>query len=173
MTLISESCMGCRPFYCCRVYEIIVEQWLHLRYTVSKGIINEVFSLVSIQEMFALSNNYTAGSGNGAADNGRELVSRREGRVSINTGQLPAVSPVRSGYPGSFDFEGMIVALRELFAFDRQMASQPDAARCGICYLHFTVSDLRYRDEEGFYVCHGCERVLGRQQVPMLRRQQK
>ncbi len=119
-----------------------------------------------------MSNNYTPGSGSEASDNGRELVSRREGRVSINTGQVPIVGPVRS-HPGSFDFEGMIVALRELFALDRQVASQSECARCGVCYLHFMLSELRYRDEEGFYVCHGCERVLGKQRMPMVRRQQK
>jgi hypothetical protein len=140
--------------------------------TASKGIINEAFSLVILQEMFALSNNYTSGSGNGASDGSRELVSRREGHVSINTGQVPIVGPARS-HPGSFDFEGMIEALRELFALDRQVASQPDSARCGVCYLHFTISELRYRDEEGFYVCRGCERLLGKQRMPMVRRQQK
>ena len=81
---------------------------------------------------FALSNNYTSGSGDGASDNNRELISHREGRVSINTGQLSAAGPVRS-YPGSFDFESILLALRELFALDRQVASQPDSSRCGIC----------------------------------------
>ena len=112
-----------------------------------------------------MSNNYTP-------DNNRELVSRREGRVSGNTGQLPAVGAPRN-YPGSFDFESMLLSLRELFALDRQIASQPDSTRCGICYLYFMISELHYREEEGFYVCRGCERALGRQQVPMLRRQQK
>jgi hypothetical protein len=140
--------------------------------TPSKGIISEVISQVRFQEIFALSNNYTPSSGNGASDNGRELISRREASVSINTGQMPIVGPVRN-YPGTFDFEGMILALRELFEVDRQIASQPDSARCGICYLYFTTSELRYRDEEGFYVCHGCERMLGKQQMPMIRRQQK
>jgi hypothetical protein len=30
-----------------------------------------------------------------------------------------------------------------------------------------------YREEEGFYICKGCERTLGKQKIPMLRRQQK
>jgi|GEM_PF-528190 len=143
-----------------------------LLYGVPKGIIYEVFPQVSIQETFTLSNNYTSGSGDGASDNNRELISRREGRVSINTGQLPVVGPVRS-YPGSFDYESMLLALRELFALDRQVASQPDSSRCGICYLHFTINELRYQDEEGFYVCRRCENALGNQMMPMLRRQQK
>ncbi len=119
------------------------------------------------QEAFALGDNYTSDSG----DN-RELISRREARMSNNTGALPIVSPVRS-YPGSFDFESLILSLRELFALDRQVASQSDSARCGICYLHFTLGELHYREEEGFYVCRGCERTLGKQELPMLRRQQK
>src|SRR5215467_12286569 len=162
MTLISGSGMSIVPFSNCP----------YLLYTTPKGIISKVFSQVSFQETFALSNNYTPGSGSGASDNNRELISRREARLSINTGQLPIVGPVRN-YPGSFDFEAMILTLRELFALDRQVASQPDSARCGICYLHFTTGELRYRDEEGFYVCHGCERALGKQQMPMVRRQQK
>jgi hypothetical protein len=114
-----------------------------------------------------LSNNYTPDSG----DN-RELISRHEARMSNNTGALPIVSPVHS-YPGSFDFENLILSLHELFALDRQIAGQPDAGRCGVCYLHFTLSELHYREEEGFYVCRGCERMLGKQELHMLRRQQK
>ncbi len=38
---------------------------------------------------------------------------------------------------------------------------------------HFSVSSLVYREEEGFYVCKNCERTLGKQKLPMLRRQQK
>lgn len=120
------------------------------------------------QETFSLSNNYTSGSGGGE----RELVGRREGRLNGNADALPMVSTGR-GYAGSFDFEGMLLSLRELFALDRQVASQADAARCGICYLYFAVGGLHYREEEGFYVCGACERALGKQVVPMLRRQQK
>jgi len=119
-----------------------------------------------------LSNNYTPGSGSGTPGENRELINRREVQVSSNTGELPIVGSLRS-YPGSFDFEGMILSLRELFAQDRQIASQPDSSRCGICYIHFMLSELHYREEEGFYVCHGCERTIGKQTVPMLRRQQK
>ena len=67
----------------------------------------------------------------------------------------------------------MLVSLHELFEHDRQVASQPDATRCGICYLYFSVSELHYREEEGFYVCPGCSKVLGKQTLPMIRRQQK
>jgi hypothetical protein len=67
----------------------------------------------------------------------------------------------------------MLISLHELFEQDRQVASQSDATRCGICYLHFSVSKLHYRDQEGFYVCDGCERSLGKQTISMLRQQQK
>jgi hypothetical protein len=90
------------------------------------------------------------------------------------TGALPALDTtgVERGYSGAYDFEEMIQSLHELFERDRQIASQPDATRCGICYLHFPVSELHYRDE-GFYVCQGCERALGNQRLPMIRVQQK
>lgn len=88
------------------------------------------------------------------------------------TGQLPTLSPARN-YTGSFNFEEFIVSLRELFAHDRQVASQADNKRCGICYLYFTTSELYYREEEGFYMCANCERTLGKQILPMIRRQQK
>lgn len=119
-----------------------------------------------------MSNNYTSGSGNGASGNGNSFVSRREIRANNATG---AMAPVPSGrsYGSSFDFESMILSLRELFEHDRQVSSQSDMSRCGICYLHFFKSDLHYREEEGFYVCQGCERALGKQALPMIRRQQK
>lgn len=111
-------------------------------------------------------------SNNSTPGNNRELVNRREARLNSNTDPLPAINTARS-YPGPFDFENMLISLRELFALDRQVASQPDSSRCGICYLYFVLSELHYREEEGFYVCHACERALGKQVVPMLRRQQK
>lgn len=88
------------------------------------------------------------------------------------TGQLPTLNPARP-YTGSFNFEEFIASLRELFAHDRQIASQADNKRCGICYLYFTASELHYREEEGFYICVSCERALGKQTLPMIRRQQK
>ena len=74
---------------------------------------------------------------------------------------------------GTFDFEEMITSLRELFASDRQVASQTDSKRCGICYLHFTINDLTYREVEGFYICANCVQTLGKQNLSMLRHQQK
>jgi hypothetical protein len=112
------------------------------------------------------------GSGSGTPGENRELINRREVQISSNTGALPTVGSLHS-YPGSFDFESMILSLRESFALDRQIASQPDSSRCGICYIHFMLSELHYREEEGFYVCRGCERTIGKQTIPMLRRQQK
>ena len=117
-----------------------------------------------------MGSNYTPGSG--MSGNGSSFVSRREMRATNQTGALPIVSTSRS-YSGSFDFDNLIASLRELFAQDRQVASQQEGTRCGICYLHFTVSSLTYREEEGFYVCQGCERGLGKNQIPMIRRQQK
>jgi len=119
-----------------------------------------------------LGSNYTSGSGSGTSGNGSSFVSRREMRATNQTGALPVISTSRS-YSGSFDFDNLIASLRELFALDRQLASQQDGTRCGICYLHFTVGSLTYREEEGFYVCQDCERVLGKQTRPMVRRQQK
>lgn len=117
-----------------------------------------------------MENNYKSGSG--SANNGSSFVSRRELRASNATGALPVIGTERS-YSGSVDFDNMIQSLHELFERDRQIATQPESKRCGICYLYFSGNDLRYREEEGFYVCQGCERSLGKHRVPMLRRQQK
>jgi len=122
-----------------------------------------------------LSTNFTPGSNNGASSNSSSFVSRREMRASDMTGALPAISPTTGAdryYTGSSEFENLIQSLRELFEKDRQVAIQPDATRCGICYLHFSVNALRYR-EEGFYVCEVCEHALSNQRVPMLRKQHK
>jgi hypothetical protein len=117
--------------------------------------------------------NYTSDNSNGAgAGHSSSFVSRREVRANNPTGMLPVVSPGRSA-GGPFEVENLIASLKELFAQDRQIASQPDSARCGICYLHYTINDLKYREEEGFYVCPACERTLGKNTIPMLRRQQK
>ncbi len=123
-------------------------------------------------EAYPLGSNYTSGSGSGMSGNGSSFVSRREMRATNQTGALPVISTSRS-YSGSFDFDNLIASLRELFAQDRQVASQQDSTRCGICYLHSTVSSLTYREEEGFYVCQSCERGLGKYKLPMIRRQQK
>ena len=119
-----------------------------------------------------MGSNYTPGSGSGMSGNGNSFVSRREMRATNQTGALPIVSTSRS-YAGSLEFENLITSLRELFAQDRQVASQQEGTRCGICYLHFTASSLTYREVEGFYVCQGCEKGLGKHKIPMIRRQQK
>lgn len=93
---------------------------------------------------------------------------------SDTTGALPALGITnfeRSRYT-SFDFDGMIHSLHDLFEQDRQIASQQDATRCGLCYLHFQMNELHYR-EEGFYVCQNCEATLSNQRISMLHRQQK
>jgi hypothetical protein len=96
-------------------------------------------------------------------------------RASNSTGVLPSlgISSTERRIPsGAFDFEQMVQSLHELFERDRQVASQPNSTRCGICYLHFPLSELLYRDE-GFYACSGCSQILGHQDVPMLHKQQK
>ncbi len=67
----------------------------------------------------------------------------------------------------------LIDSLHDLFVHDRVVASQGGVARCGICYFHFPISDLIYREPEGFYVCQTCERSLGAGHIPMVRRQQR
>ncbi|TMC19427.1 MAG: hypothetical protein E6J34_15385 [Chloroflexi bacterium] len=115
-----------------------------------------------------MSNHYTTGSGSGASSNNNAFGGRRTGSL---TGALPALGPEKP-YSGAFDFDQMIQALRELFEHDRQIASQPDSTRCGICYLYFPLNELCYR-EDGFYICSACERSLGKQSISMLRQQQK
>ncbi len=130
--------------------------------------------LATLWEIFALSNNYTAGPDGGTTNNGSSSVSRREGRFNNATGALPLPGPIDNerGNNGVTDFEHMILVLRDLFEKDRQMASQSETTRCGICYLHFPLSELIYR-EEGFYICPGCSRTLQQQKLQMLRKQQK
>jgi hypothetical protein len=89
------------------------------------------------------------------------------------TGALPI--PATGGVEhdaGPFKLEELILSLRELFEQDRQIASQPDAARCGICYLYYPVDQLHYR-EEGLYMCQHCERALKNQRLSIIRKQQK
>lgn len=121
-----------------------------------------------------MSNNHTQGASN---QNPQGFRRERDGRWQSpgpfnGTGAQSASNAGRS-YAGGFDFEAMIDSLRELFAHDRQVASQQDSKRCGICYLYFNSEELRYREEEGFYVCPGCQQALGKQTVHMIRRQQK
>jgi hypothetical protein len=67
----------------------------------------------------------------------------------------------------------LIDALHAVFERDRAVASQGGAKRCGICYLHFSVTELEYREDEGHYVCAGCAAVLHQARLPMVRRQQR
>jgi hypothetical protein len=125
-----------------------------------------------------LSNLHTPDADNGGAgsQNGNSFVSRRDIRANNMTGALPAINTGTTknytGYASSFDFEALLTSLHDLFEHDRQVASQQDSTRCGICYLYFSVSELYYRDE-GFYVCASCDQNLGKHSVPMLRKQQK
>lgn len=122
-----------------------------------------------------MNNNHPQGAGgnNNGLGQRREREMRFQSPNTFNgTGALPPLTTGR-GYTGSFDFEGLLTSLRELFAHDRQVASQQGGKRCGICYLYFTSEELHYREEEGFYICSGCERTLGKQTLPMIRRQQK
>jgi hypothetical protein len=118
------------------------------------------------------------GTGGEASQNGHGSPIRKDMQHTHDsdvTGALPILTPKTSeerGYAGSHDFESLIRSLRAQFALDRQVASQPDATRCGICYLHYLVSELTYR-EEGYYICSRCEQALGNQRITMLRKQQK
>lgn len=124
-----------------------------------------------------MSNNYIQGSG--AAGNNHPAGHRRDLRIPAasgfnGTGALPTPGTgMGRSYTGTFDFDEMITSLRDLFAHDRQVASQQDSKRCGICYLYFNPSELRYREDEGFYACPACEHNLGKHVLPMIRQQQK
>jgi len=125
-------------------------------------------------EIYILSNSYTPGPNDGPSNNGHSLVNRRELHASHMTGALPIIkTPERNSSGTGFDFEQMIASLHELFEHDRQIASQQDSTRCGLCYLYFVVDELHYREEEGFYICQNCERLLGKQKLSMLNQQQK
>lgn len=79
--------------------------------------------------------------------------------------------PLRPGVRG--EVGPLIEALHDLFERDRATASQGNTTRCGICYLHFSRSDLVYREAEGFYVCPSCAESLGATEINMVRRQQE
>ena len=118
-------------------------------------------------------NNYRHGTGH--AGNGRMSHRERDMNGENTTGALPALSSLSPNdymHIESPEFEYLIQSLRTLFEHDRQVASQPDTTRCGVCYLYFSANELHYR-EEGFYVCAACEQVLGKQHVFMLHKQQK
>jgi len=123
-----------------------------------------------------LSNNHTLEPEDGALNNGSSAaLIRREARAHNITGELSLPSTLdieRYSLSGTFDFEQMLLSLHDLFEQDRQVATQADATRCGICYLHFHLSELQFR-EEGYYICQECERNLGNQRLTMVRKQQK
>lgn len=92
----------------------------------------------------------------------------RVGRVDRDRGDREPVRPEVRG-----DVGPLIDALHELFARDRSVASQGGTTRCGICYLHYPVAELEYREAEGYYVCLSCARAMGQTLLPMVRRQQR
>lgn len=71
------------------------------------------------------------------------------------------------------DLPSLISSLHEVFEKDRSVASQLNSARCGICYLYYPQSDLKYREEEGFYICPSCQQSLGQSRINMVRIQQR
>jgi hypothetical protein len=125
-------------------------------------------------EIFALSNYHTQDPSGGISNNNSSFSSRREIRANNATGSLPVIGTfsVERSHSGNFDFDQMIQSLHDLFEHDRQVASQSDSTRCGICYMHFPIAELHYRDE-GFYTCAGCARSLGNHRLTMLRKQQR
>lgn len=111
-------------------------------------------------------NDYDGGESDGV---GTIPATWRIERVNGGTDSTPRepFRPESRGEVGS-----LIDSLHELFSQDRAVASQGDSARCGICYLHFPLTSLEYREAEGFYVCATCKRALGHNQLMMIRRQQ-
>jgi hypothetical protein len=71
------------------------------------------------------------------------------------------------------DVGPLIDVLKELFQQDRATASTGGATRCGICYLHYSLGELTYREAEGFYVCPRCAQAVGAGRIPMVRRQKR
>lgn len=127
-----------------------------------------------MREIFALSNYHAQDRSDGIGSNNSSFASRRENRANNITGAFPVLGSfsVERVQPGNFDFNQMIESLHDLFEHDRQVASQPDSTRCGLCYLHFPVAELHYRDE-GFYLCPSCAHSLGNHRISMLRKQQR
>lgn len=67
----------------------------------------------------------------------------------------------------------LIDSLKALFEQDRGVSASGGTSRCGLCYLHFPLSELEYREREGYYICGHCARALGSADVMMVRRQQR
>lgn len=116
-----------------------------------------------------------------SADDGMDgrVEGRSEGRASRSANGASAATlgyehvrePLRTEVRGALG--PFIDSLREVFERDRGLASQSTSTRCGICYLHFAMTDLRYREDEGFYVCPGCAQTLGSSPLFMVRRQRR
>ena len=127
-----------------------------------------------MREISALSHYRAQDHSDGVSSNNGSFANRRENRANNATGAFPVVGSfsIERVQPGGFDFDQMITSLHDLFEQDRQVASQPEATRCGLCYLHFPIAELNYRDE-GFYICPSCAHSLGPHRVSMLRKQQR
>ena len=115
-------------------------------------------------------------SGGQSGQSGAEPVSRAAGAPARGMrfdrdrdhGEHEPLRPEVRGEVGP-----LIDSLHDVFVQDRTVASQGGTTRCGLCYLHFPIAELEYRDEEGYYVCARCARALGRTRLPMVRRQQR
>lgn len=105
--------------------------------------------------------------GNGHATGNGERAERWPGAERWASADLVPRADVRG------DVGPLIDELRAVFQRDRAVASGTAASRCGICYLHFPLDELEYREAEGFYICPVCARALGAQWLPMVRRQKR
>lgn len=65
----------------------------------------------------------------------------------------------------------LIDELHVLFERHLATAKQAAVARCGICYLHYSTSELEYREADGFYICATCNAALRGKSLRMIRRQ--
>jgi hypothetical protein len=108
--------------------------------------------------------------GNGHAAGNGERAERWPGAERWASAERDELIP-RADVRG--DVGPLIDELRAVFQRDRAVASGMAASRCGICYLHFPLGELEYRDAEGFYVCPVCAPALGAHWLPMVRRQKR
>ncbi len=69
------------------------------------------------------------------------------------------------------DLGVLIDDLRQLFEREIASAKQAGSARCGICYLHFMIAELDYREADGFYICEKCSQALRGKPLRMIHRQ--
>lgn len=104
----------------------------------------------------------------GSSDDAPEPVGRVIWAEQSDAHERAPLRPETRGEVGS-----LIDELRALFEQDRTFSSQGGTTRCGICYLHFSLVELEYREAEGYYVCRACARSLGTSRLPMVRRQQR